>query len=135
MGLNFMATHQPDKVTKKRVEKGESFVIEHEGKLIAAVSLYKSHKSKCEWYNNEGVSYFGQFAVVPDFQNLVIGSVMMEFLESYAKEKRVKELSLDTSDKALHLLEYYKKRGYRFIQYHKWDEVNYRSIVLSKKLY
>jgi GNAT superfamily N-acetyltransferase len=134
MGLNFLATHQDDIVTKRRLEKGESFVISNGEKLIAAVTLYKSSKSKCEWYNNAGVSYFGQFAVESEYQNCGIGSVMMKFLEVYAAKKGVKELSLDTSEQALHLIEYYKKRGYRFIQFHKWDEVNYRSVVMSKKL-
>ncbi len=135
MGLKFMATHQGDEVTKKRIEKGDSFVIEHDGKLIACISLYKSKgRGKCSWYNNKGVAYFGQFAVEPDYQKLGIGSRMMEFIETYAKEKEMLEISLDTSEQALHLIEYYKKRGYRFVQYHKWEEVNYRSIVLSKRL-
>lgn len=130
-----MATHQDDAVTKKRVGKGDSFIIEHDKKIIAAVSLYKSKGcSKCEWYNKIGVSYFGQFAVEPDLQNTGIGSEMMKFLEAYAREKGITELSLDTSEKASHLIEYYEKRGYRFIQYHTWPEVNYRSIVLAKTL-
>ena len=134
MGLHFMASHQEDDVTKSRIERGKSFVIEHSGKLIACVSLYKSAKSKCEWYNNEGVSYFGQFAVEPGLQRLGIGSEIMKFLETYAKENGVRELSLDTAEGALHLIEYYKKRGYRFVGYHKWEEVNYRSMVMAKTL-
>src|SRR5437870_1882276 len=118
MGLYFLATHQGDKVTKRRLERGESFVIEHNERLIAAVSLYNSSKSKCDWYSNDGVSYFGQFVVEPAYQNTGIGSGVMKFLEGYAKENGVKELSLDTAEQALHLIEYYKKRGYRFIQYH-----------------
>src|SRR6266567_1568138 len=93
MGLFFHATHQDDEVTKRRVNRGESFVIEHGGNLIAAISFYNSPGSdKCAWYNNESVSYFGQFAVEPALQNLGIGSEMMKFLEVYAKEKGVKEL-------------------------------------------
>ena len=28
----------------------------------------------------------------------------------------------------------YTKRGYRFIEYSQWDIVNYRSVILSKRL-
>ena len=135
MGLKFMATHQSDDVTRKRIEKGESFVIEHDRKLIACITLYKSKgKSKCSWYNEQGVSYFGQFAVEPELQQKGIGSMMMDFIEDFALEKKMKEISLDTSEQAQHLIDYYTKRGYRYIQHHKWDEVNYRSVVMSKKI-
>lgn len=130
-----MATHQDNEVTKNRLRKGESFVIEDENKLIACITLYKSKgTNRCTWYNEKGVMYFGQFAVEPSYQQKGIGSKMMDFIEKYALEKQADELSLDTSENAQHLIDYYTKRGYRFIQYHKWDEVNYRSIVMSKKL-
>jgi len=135
MGLRFMATHQDDEITKRRLQKGESFVVEHDKKLIACITLYKSKgTNRCIWYNQEGVSYFGQFAVEPSYQQMGVGSKMMDFIESYAHEKQAKELSLDTSEEAQHLIEYYQKRGYRYIQHHKWDEVNYRSVVMSKKI-
>jgi len=135
MGLRFMATHQDDEVTKKRLIKGESFVAEHNNKIIGCITLYKSKgKSLCSWYNNEGVSYFGQFAVEPELQQKGIGSKIMDFIEDYAHGKNAAEISLDTSEHAKHLIDYYTKRGYRFIQHHKWEEVNYRSVVMSKKL-
>jgi len=135
MGLIFLATHQTDKQTKRRIEKADCFVIEHNGKLIATISLYPHNKlSECEMYRNEDSGYFGQFAVEPELQKSRIGSKMIEFIEEFAKEKGIKELALDTSEKAFHLIKYYKKRGYSFVHYHKWDIVNYRSVVMSKKL-
>ena len=135
MGLKFMATHQDDAVTKKRLTRGESFVIEDANKLIACITLYKSTKTnRCNWYTNDGVSYFGQFAVEPGYQQKGIGSKMMDFIEQHALENNAAEISLDTSEKAQHLIDYYSKRGYRYIQHHQWPEVNYRSIVMSKKL-
>ena len=44
------------------------------------------------------------------------------------------EIALDTSENAHHLLSYYENRGYRFVEYVQWDEVNYRSKTLSKRL-
>jgi DNA phosphorothioation-dependent restriction protein DptG len=135
MGLNFVATYQTDEETKNRITKGECFVITLNDTIIGTVTLYKDKKkSQCEWYRNDGVSYFGQFAVEPELQNLGIGSKLMEFTENYAEGLGLTEIALDTSEKAQHLIDYYDKRGYRFVQHHQWDVVNYRSVVLSKKL-
>jgi GNAT superfamily N-acetyltransferase len=135
MGLIFLATHQTDTQTKRRIEKGDCFVIENEGKLIATVSIYPNNKSnECLQYRKEGTAYFGQFAVESHLQKNGIGSRLMEFIEQYARDKGYTELALDTSEKALHLIEYYKKRGYRFVHFHQWDIVNYRSVVMSKSL-
>lgn len=87
-----------------------------------------------EWYLKDFVSYFGKFAVLPEYQNKGIGGKLMDFVENYAASKGKTELALDTSEKALHLIKYYEKRGYRFIQNHQWDVTNYRSVVMSKKL-
>src|SRR5438552_10538445 len=133
MGLIFLATHQTDAQTKRRIEKGDCFIIENDGKLIATISLYPNNKSnECLHFRKEGSAYFGQFAVEPLLQKTGIGSKMMEFIEEYAKEKGYSELALDTSEKALRLIEFYKKRGYGFVHYHQWDIVNYRSVVMSK---
>jgi ribosomal protein S18 acetylase RimI-like enzyme len=135
MGLRFVATYQDDEQTKKRMKNGECFIIKDNNKIIATVMLYNSYNHyECEWYQNQGVAVFGQFAVEPSYQNIGIGSSMMSFLEERAKQNGADELALDTSEKAQHLIDYYKKRGYRFIQFHKWNVVNYRSVIMSKKL-
>jgi hypothetical protein len=55
-------------------------------------------------------------------------------VERRAREKGVAELALDTSEHAEGLIAKYTRRGYRFIEYAKWDSVNYRSVILSKRL-
>jgi len=135
MGLRFVATYQDEAETRQRMEKGECFVISEGSKLIGTVMLYLNLSSNpCEWYRNSGISCFGQFAVEPEYQEKGLGSRLMSFVEDYAKEKGAVEIALDTSEKAIHLIKYYKRRGYRFIQFHQWDRVNYRSVVLSKRL-
>jgi hypothetical protein len=58
----------------------------------------------------------------------------MGIAEARAREKGVAELALDTSEHAEGLIAMYKRRGYRFIEYAQWDSVNYRSVILSKRL-
>ncbi|MBN8569212.1 MAG: GNAT family N-acetyltransferase [Ignavibacteria bacterium] len=139
MGLKFVATYQTAEYTKNFIKNGECFVIKNEeDKIIATVMYYNSafmkEEDTPEWYLKDEVAYFGKFAVHPDLQCKGIGGKMMDFLEEYAKSKSKTELALDTSEKALHLIEYYEKKGYRFIHHHQWDVTNYRSVIMSKKL-
>jgi len=136
MGLKFVATYQTTDYTKSFIEnKGECFIVVDENKIIGTV-VYLTHldDSNPEWYKKDFVAHFGKFAVHPDYQNKGIGGMLMDFIEEYALSKNKIELALDTSEKALHLIEYYEKRGYRFIEYHQWGVVNYRSVIMSKEL-
>lgn len=135
MGLRFFATYQTVEDTRERIEDGECFVAYLDNRIVATITLYPTAKAdKCEYYNNSGVWYFGQFAVEPELQNKGYGNYCIDFVESYARKNGAKHLALDTSEKALHLVEYYSKRGYCFVQYVQWDSTNYRSVVMSKKL-
>ena len=58
----------------------------------------------------------------------------MNIVEQRAKSEGAVELSLDTAEGAKHLIKYYKQRGFRFIDYVKWEVTNYRSVILSKRL-
>ena len=44
------------------------------------------------------------------------------------------ELALDTSEHAHHLIEYYTKRNYHFIENAQWDVTNYVSKIFSKNI-
>jgi len=137
MGLKFVATYQSAEYTKNFIaDKGECFIVKNdEGKIIATIMMLTNDDDyNPDWYKNDFVAHFGKFAVHPDYQSSGIGGMMMDYIEKYAISKNKSELALDTSEKALHLIEYYKKRGYRFIEYHQWDVTNYRSVILSKKL-
>ena len=137
MGLHFVASWQDEEVTKRHVTKGECFIAETEGKLIGTILLYPKYKDDTtlpDWYRRDDVRVFGKFAVDPDYQTQGVGSKLLDFLEKYSRKKDLNELALDTSDKALHLIDYYKKRGYRFICTHQWPAVNYHSVVMSKTL-
>mgnify|MGYP001350260160 CR=1 FL=1 len=139
MGLKFVATYQTAEYTKNFIKNGVCFVSKNDNdKIIATVMYYNStfHEEEIDpaWYKNDFVAYFGKFAVHTDYQCQGIGGIMMDFVENYAKSKGKTELALDTSEKAVHLIKYYEKRGYRFIQNHQWSVTNYRSVIMSKTL-
>ena len=60
--------------------------------------------------------------------------MLLKEVEHEAFKNNVEELALDTAETAFHLIEFYRKRGYRFIEYTRWNEVNYRSVIMSKTL-
>ena len=59
---------------------------------------------------------------------------MMDIIEGKAKALGADELALDTAEGASHLIGYYEKRGYRFMEYVNWDVTNYRSVIMSKTI-
>ena len=79
-------------------------------------------------------AYIPLLEVLPEYQNKGIGSLMMDIIETRAKKEGAIEIALDTAEGAAHLIRYYKKRGYRFIEYVNWEVTNYRSVIMSKKL-
>lgn len=137
MGLNYVAATQDESVTLIRIEKAyKCFVGIYEGEIIATISLYNdSSSTNCKWYNESFVAKVGQFAVLPAFQRFGLGHKMMEIVEHEAAAlENISEIALDTAETAYHLIKYYEKRGYRYIETIKWDVTNYKSVVMSKSL-
>ncbi len=135
MGLNFEATHQDAEKTRKLLNKGICFVLTENDKLVGTILYHlKQHKDAPELYYDKDVVLFGKFAVDPGYQNQGLGSLLMDFIEDFARSNGKKKIILDTSEKAQHLIDYYSKRGYSYIQHWKWGMVNYRSVVMGKDL-
>lgn len=134
MGLHFVATHQTEKTTRFRIRYG-CFVAELDGQIVGTIAYQPPGTNfGCLWYDRNVIAYFGQFAVEPALQRTGIGCQLIAHVENVAREDGACELAFDTSEHATHLIEYYRKRGYRFVQHVTWDEVNYRSVVMSKRL-
>lgn len=133
-GLVFFAAHQSEKDTKERAEEGECFVGTLDEKLVATITLYHGKHLQCAWYAQEGVWFFGQFAVDPTLRNAGLGGALISLIEQHARERGAVEMSLDTAETATNLIAYYNKRGYRPVDHVQWDVVKYRSVILSKRL-
>ena len=63
-----------------------------------------------------------------------MGGKLIEFVEQHAKADNAKDISIDTAEGAIELINFYSKRDYKFVGYAQWEETNYRSVMLSKKL-
>ncbi len=134
MGLHYVATFISEEDMQWFVDRGECFVAVEDDKIIGTILIYPKGKNSPEIYNRSDIEVFGKFAVEPEFQCKGVGSMLMDFVEKYVKDKGINEIALDTAEEAQHLIDYYEKRGYKQIGYQQWKKANYRSVVMSKKL-
>lgn len=138
MGLKYVAATQDHSITLNRTRNAyKCYIGIYKHKIVSTISLYNTNPSdKSSWYSKDFVAKIGQFAVAPELQKYGIGSKMMDIVEEEARSiKNVKEVALDTAETAHHLIDFYKKRGYRYVETIQWDVTNYKSVVLSKSLH
>lgn len=135
MGLRYMATHQSEAVTQERVEQGTCLVAELDGRICGTVLFRDPAGTQgCSWYDRFDVASLGQFAVDPEIQARGIGLQLLRKVEDLAIASGATELALDTAEPATHLVEWYKRLGYRLVGHAQWSHTNYRSVILSKRL-
>jgi GNAT superfamily N-acetyltransferase len=134
MGFHMWGSWQTDDITQDRVDRAYTTLIAiKEDRMIATISLYPPRPNHaCEHYREAWC--FGQFAVLPELQRSGIGSHLIDLVEQCAKQEGARFIALDTAETAHHLIRYYEKRGYSFVQYQQVDKVNYRSVIMSKLL-
>ncbi len=135
MGLQFVATHQDDATTKHRLKNAECYVAELDGRIVGTILFRHPGTARGhDWYNRPDVAVFGQFGVEPTEQGRGIGGALLDHVELRASETHAAELALDTAESAQHLIDLYRKRGFRIVGSVKWEPVNYRSVIMSKRL-
>jgi GNAT superfamily N-acetyltransferase len=137
MGLKYVAATQDSSITLRRITNAyKCFIGIYKDRIISTISLYSPKPSdNSSWYNKEFVAKIGQFAVQSELQKYGIGSKMMDIVEAEARDiENVREIALDTAETAYHLIDFYKRKGYKYIETISWDMTNYNSVVLSKLL-
>ena len=135
-GLYYLGTHQPVEKTAERMEHGETWVATVDGRLVGSVIVYPpGYMSGCAYYKNFGPAVFGQFAVDPDFQGVGIGKLLLAQVEVVSRDAGATVLACDTSEKALALIEMYKKWGFEIVGDADWrPDVNYKSVILARAI-
>jgi ribosomal protein S18 acetylase RimI-like enzyme len=135
LGLRYLATHQEVQTTRERVESGVCLVAEIDGRIVGTITYYPPGRTNgSAWLNSPDVGEIGQLAVDPGFQRRGIATRLVGAAERLGTEAGVSELALDTAEQADHLITWYERLGFRFIEHVDWDVTNYRSVVMSKTL-
>jgi GNAT superfamily N-acetyltransferase len=135
MGFNYTAVDQTEETTRKRVAGGTCLVAVDGRELVGTIMFYDPGRSKgCQWYEKPGVAIIGQFGVRPERQGRGIGTCLLGETEMLGISRGATELALDTSEGADHLIAWYERKGFRFIEHAQWKGKKYRSVIMSKKL-
>lgn len=135
VGLRYMATHQSDQVTRERAGQGECYVALAGGALAGTILFKPADETGGSlWLDRPEVASLAQFAVAPEAQSLGLGARLMDLVEARAVETGAGEIALDTAEPATHLVAWYGRRGYRFVEHAQWDHTNYRSVIMSKRV-
>jgi GNAT superfamily N-acetyltransferase len=80
MGLKFLATHQDVDTTRNRVNAGDCFVAELDGRVIGTITFYMPGKPYgSPWLERADVGHIGQLAVEPDYQLRRVATRLMQF--------------------------------------------------------
>lgn len=135
MGLNYTAVDQSPEVTAQRISGGRCFVATIEDALVGTIVVQPTYaQCECEYFTRPGVAAAHQFAVDPDQQGSGIGRSLLLKAEEWAMGSGFRELAMDTAEQATHLIDLYKRLGYRHVGWVQWTGKVYRSVVLSKSL-
>jgi predicted N-acetyltransferase YhbS len=134
-GLRFLASHQDDGTTRRRLQSGDPLVATFAGRIAGTITLYApAPDSPASWYRRPGVFRIGQLAVRPDMQRQGIGLCLVQAAQCRARERGATDLALDTAEGAQHLRSWYERLGFRFVEFVSWHDTNYRSVIMSKCL-
>ncbi|MBO1110866.1 GNAT family N-acetyltransferase [Bordetella petrii] len=133
MGLRYVATHQSEDVTRQRISKGECYVAVADGQLVGTITFKPiANTQGSPWLNRPDVASLAQFGVDPQWQSRGLGARLMALAEARAAQTGASEIALDTAESAMHLIGWYSRRGYRYIEHVQWQAVNYRSVIMSR---
>jgi len=129
MGLNYTATYQDEEETRNRISKGRCFILKTEFQIVATI-LFTEHN----YFTNLKSAYVGQFAVLPELKKSGLGTKLMDHCEKLAANEGYKSIQLDTAIPAIHLINWYKRRGYNIVGETHWEGKTYDSYIFEKKL-
>lgn len=134
-GMLYVASHQDDQTTEKRLTKGTSFIAIKDNAIVGTISVYgPSKESKVPFYRQEGIYHFGQYAVDPALQGAGLGKRLYQTVEDHCRANNVKTLALDTAETASQLIDMYHRWGFKVVDRVKWDVTNYHSVIMAKIL-
>jgi predicted N-acetyltransferase YhbS len=135
-GWNYTAVDQTVEVTRKRLAEGTCLVADRDGRIVGTIMYNPPQISYggSPWLCRADVAHLGQFRVEPSLQRSGIGARLMAAVEELARADGACEIALDTAEPALHLIDWYARCGYRFIEHAQWRGKRYRSVIMSKAL-
>lgn len=135
MGFNYTAVDQTEDVTRSRIARGRCLVAIDDGALVGTVMVHPPGRSAgCPCYERPDVATIGQFGVLPGRQGAGTGTRLLRRAEKLALASGAAELALDTSEGADHLIGWYERERFRFVEHAQWEGKTYCSVIMSKRV-
>lgn len=128
-GLNYTATYQDEAETRKRMAKGRTFVLLLNKEVVGTILYYERNE-----ITGRKSAYLEQFAIAPKLKGLGLGSIIMDFCEQLANDEKYEAIQLNTAQPATHLVEWYKRRGYKIVAETHIEGKTYDSYIFEKTL-
>ncbi len=129
MGLNYTATYQDEEKTRERMKEGKTFILLQADRIIATILFSKKNE-----ITRKHSAYVGQFCVRPEYKRMGLGTLMMDHCEKLARDEGYEAIQLDTAKPAIHLVNWYLKRGYKIVGSTQWEGKTYESYIFEKTL-
>jgi predicted N-acetyltransferase YhbS len=129
MGLNYTATFQDETITRNRMAKGRTFVLEQNDRIIGTVLFTVEN-----YLSQKKTAYVSQLAVDSKLKKCGLGTLLMEHCEDLARREGFEGIQLDTAKPAKHLVEWYLRRGYAILGDAHWEGKTYESWIFEKPL-
>ena len=136
-GMRYLASHQSTEMTAQRLVDATTIgAVDETGLLVGSISLAHpdAPNSYLDIYDRVGNSHFFMFGIEPSLQGSGIGTQLLERVEKLAFDLGADEIACDTAEHAHRLINWYTRLGYVEIGTVDWDIVNYKSVLLAKRL-
>lgn len=130
MALHFAAVSQTPETTRAELESAEAFVA-LDGEKIAGVVMVQSILEKDDGKSTP-CTYLKKLAVLPEYRGNHLADRLIDEAEKAFPES--KYLVLDTAMNAERLVSFYRRRGFEIRKYFCWENTNYVSVQMWKKL-
>jgi len=118
------------------MNRGETILALDGDAVVGTITLRDTTETHgSPFCDQSDVAAFSQFAVRPSHQGCGIGSTLLNLVEMRAREKGGQcawaryGRGGRSSDRVVSI-----EKGYEFVEYVQWPDVNYRSVILAKPL-
>ena len=103
----------------KYIKEKSLYVLEINGEVAGAfrLSRFDSDEKFFEWANkNSEAIYFSKMAILPKFNGMGYGKKIINFIEEYAKQNKIKYIRLTVYAKNIPAIKLYEKCGFKKVE-------------------
>ncbi|MFJ8043248.1 GNAT family N-acetyltransferase [Kitasatospora sp. NPDC096147] len=137
-GLNFTAVDQSEAVTLRRSSAGASWVLVHQGRIVATSTVSLPPEDGLRGLTAEARApdraWLNQLAVDPDRRGEGLARLLRDTGFDWARRAGATSVGLDTARPAERLVRLYTAWGFTVADEVQWPGKTYRSVVMTRPL-